>query len=99
MLGFRYLAVEGASMEPTLHAGDWILARSGGRVRVGDLVVLEHPDRRGLLIVKRVADVRPEGYWVLGDAPDASADSRQFGVVSGVLGRVVWRVRPWGRIR
>jgi len=86
-------------MEPTLRAGDWILAWRGGPVQVGDVVVLEHPDRPGMLVVKRVARIDPEGYWVVGDAPGASTDSRHFGAVPEVVGRVVWRVRPWGRVR
>ncbi len=61
--------------------------------------MLEHPGRPGFLIVKRVAEVRPNGYYVLGDAPEASTDSRHFGAVPHVLGRVVWRMRPWGRVR
>jgi nickel-type superoxide dismutase maturation protease len=86
-------------MEPTLRAGDWILARRGAPVRVGDVVVLEHPERPGMLVVKRVARIDPQGYWVVGDALGASTDSRHFGAVPEVLGRVVWRVRPWGRVR
>ena len=66
---------------------------------MGDVVVLEHPVRPGMLIVKRVQRVDAEGYWVLGDAPAASTDSRDFGAVTEVVGRVLWRVRPWGRIR
>jgi nickel-type superoxide dismutase maturation protease len=96
---FCYLAVAGPSMEPTLHEGDWILARRDGRAGVGDLVVLAHPSRPGMLIVKRVQRVDDDGYWVLGDAPAASTDSRHFGPVPEVVGRVVWRVRPWGPIR
>lgn len=86
-------------MRPTLDEGDWILACRGGRVRVGDVVVLERPDRPGLLIVKRVARIGPDGYWVLGDHPEASTDSRHFGAAPRVVGRVLWRVRPWGRVR
>lgn len=85
-------------MEPTLHDGDWIVARRNGRARVGDVVVLEHPERPGLLIVKRVDRVDAAGYWVLGDALGASTDSRHFGAVPEVIGRAVWRVRPWGRV-
>jgi nickel-type superoxide dismutase maturation protease len=103
VLPIRYLAVAGPSMEPTLSDGDWILALVGrwaGRsAGPGDLVVLAHPERPGLLIVKRVQSVADDGYWVLGDAPAASTDSRHFGPVRDVVGRVVWRVRPWGRVR
>jgi len=97
--GFCYLAVAGPSMEPTLHGGDWIIARRDGRAGVGDIVVVEHPGRPGMLIVKRVQRADAEGYWVVGDAPEASTDSRHFGAVPQVVGRVIWRVRPWGRVR
>ena len=85
-------------MEPTLHAGDWILARRDGRAATGDIVVLEHPQRAGMLIVKRVERVDADGFWVTGDAPGASTDSRHFGPVPTVVGRVIWRVHPWGWI-
>ncbi len=99
MRGYRYLSVAGPSMQPTLASGDWVLARADGRADVGEVVVLEHPQRPGLLIVKRVARTSTEGFWVLGDAPEQSTDSRHFGAVPSVVGRVIWRVRPWGRIR
>ncbi len=99
MRGFCYLAVAGPSMEPTLHDGDWVIARRDGRAGVGDVVVLEHPLRPGMLIVKRVQRAGAEGYWVVGDAVHASTDSREFGTVAQVVGRVIWRVRPWGRVR
>lgn len=86
-------------MEPALHEGDWIVARRGARVGLGDVVVVEHPGRPGYLVVKRVAGVGSQGYWVLGDSADASTDSRHFGWVAEVEGRVVWRVQPWGRVR
>lgn len=98
MRRFCYLAVAGPSMEPTLRDGDWVIARRDGRARVGEVVVLDHPGRPGMLIVKRVQRVDVDGYWVLGDAPDASTDSRHFGPVPEVVGRVLWRVRPWGPI-
>jgi nickel-type superoxide dismutase maturation protease len=86
-------------MEPSLHEGDWVLARRSGHARPGQVVVLEHPQRPGLLIVKRVERLGPSGYWVLGDSPGASTDSRHFGAVADIVGPVVWRVRPWGRVR
>ena len=99
VLGLRYLAVVGDSMAPTLQAGDWVLARRSSRSRVGDVVVLTDPRFPERLLVKRVAEVRPTGCFVLGDAPDASTDSRHFGPVHTVFGPVLWRIRPWGRVR
>lgn len=86
-------------MEPTLGEGDWVVARRDGRARVGQVVVVEHPQLLGRLIVKRLAGADASGFWVLGDAPENSTDSRQFGPVPAVVGTVVWRVRPWGRVR
>lgn len=79
-------------MSPTLEPGDWALAVAPGRVRRGQLLVVEHPDRPGLEMVKRVTaiagDPAPDGrvlgsdeIWVQGDAPEASTDSRGFGPV------------------
>jgi hypothetical protein len=84
--------VSGGSMAPTLEPGDQALAVRARRVRRDDVVVLEHPGRRGFELVKRVTgvpgDLAPEGrilgdceLWVEGDAPDGSTDSRSFGAV------------------
>jgi nickel-type superoxide dismutase maturation protease len=86
------VAIEGASMAPTLLPGDWALAAAGIRVRRGDVVVVEHPARPGYEMVKRLtampgenvgADrlLGPDEYWVEGDDPNASTDSRRFGPV------------------
>jgi nickel-type superoxide dismutase maturation protease len=93
--------VQGPSMGPTLQAGDWALAVPASRYRVGDVVVVEHPKRRGFEMVKRIVaapgDLAPDGrglapdeWWVEGDGPEASTDSRAFGPVSrrALRGRV-----------
>lgn len=85
-------------MRPALEPGDWALcARVSERrgFRRGDVVVVEHPHRPGFEMVKRltgvpgdvVADGRLLGsdeYWVEGDSPDESTDSRNFGPVAAV---------------
>jgi nickel-type superoxide dismutase maturation protease len=93
------VAVAGDSMAPTLDDGDWLVCRRVGpayAVRAGDVVVLERPDRPGLLLVKRAVRREAGGWWVEGDNAAASDDSRLFGPVpdSHVLARVLARYWP-----
>jgi nickel-type superoxide dismutase maturation protease len=87
----RRVRVAGDSMLPTLRDGDTCLVRTTRRIRPGQLVVVERPDRPGLLVVKRVWRREPTGWWVEGDNLDGSDDSRLFGPVpdAKVIGVVV----------
>ncbi|MER8046454.1 nickel-type superoxide dismutase maturation protease [Streptomyces sp. NPDC094032] len=93
---FGIAEVTGVSMVPTLLHGDQLFVQYGARLRPGNVAVLRHPLQQDLLIVKRLAEWRDGGWWVLGDNPDAEGDSRVFGVVPAplVLGRVRVRYRP-----
>jgi nickel-type superoxide dismutase maturation protease len=86
------IEVRGSSMRPALEPGDWALAVASPRVARGSVVVVEHPRRPGFEMVKRVTgvpgDPAPNGrvldhdeFWVEGDTPEASTDSRHFGPV------------------
>ncbi|MGN9779038.1 S24/S26 family peptidase [Micromonospora sp. H33] len=90
--------VTGPSMVPTLRHGDAVLVRrGGGRVSPGDVVVAVFRSRPDLLVVKRA--VRPEGggWWLAGDNPLVTDDSRAYGVAD-VRGRVVARYWPRPRL-
>ena len=96
------VAVAGDSMSPTLVDGDWLVCRQvrgTAGVREGDVVVLERPDRPGLLIVKRVVRRDGAGWWVEGDNTVGSDDSRLFGPVPDayVVARVLARYWPHPR--
>ncbi|MDF3297938.1 nickel-type superoxide dismutase maturation protease [Streptomyces tropicalis] len=95
-LPFGLAEVTGPSMVPTLHHGDQLLVQYGARVRPGDVVVLRHPFQQDLLVVKRAAERREGGWWVLGDNAYAGGDSTDYGAVPEdlVLGRVRFRYRP-----
>ena len=88
-------------MHPALQAGDFCLVRRTRDVRPGEIVVVRRPDRPDLLVVKRVLGRTPDGWWVGGDNPNASNDSRVFGAVPDelVVGRVIWRYWPLLRRR
>lgn len=96
MLGFTAIAIAGASMEPALRSGQWWLVRRTTDVRPGQMIVFWHPIRTDLLTVKRVDHRQKAGWWVLGDNPAASDDSRYFGAIEPeqVVGRLVLRYRP-----
>ncbi len=88
-------------MEPTLHAGDYVVVnRRAYRSRepdAGDLVVRRDPEAPGQFLVKRVmSGDRQAGLFVMGDNEAASRDSRHFGLVPlhQVVGKVRFRAKP-----
>ncbi|MFH8348130.1 nickel-type superoxide dismutase maturation protease [Streptomyces sp. NPDC018045] len=93
---FGLAEVYNPSMVPTLRPGDQLVVQYGAVVRPGDVVVLRHPFRQDLLIVKRAVERRDGGWWVQGDNPFVENDSREFGVVPDelVVARARVRVRP-----
>ncbi|WP_308259473.1 S26 family signal peptidase [Pseudonocardia sp. H11422] len=99
----RRVAVRGPSMSPTLSDGDVVLARFGAVPRPGEVVLVRWVARPGQLSVKRAVWTDGPGWWVLGDNPYRSTDSRQLGpaeVLAVVRGRL-WprpvrlRAREW----
>ena len=95
MLGLTAVRIAGPSMEPALHSGDWWLVRTVGRIRPGDGLLLRHPARPDLLVVKRAVRREPDGWWVEGDNAEWSDDSRGFGAVppDRVIGCLLLRYR------
>lgn len=94
--GLDTVTVAGESMSPRFDQGDRLVVRWGAPARAGDVVLVRRPDRPDLVVVKRAVSRLTRGWWVAGDNPSASDDSRVFGVVPDrlVLGRVLFRYWP-----
>lgn len=73
-------------MLPALLPGDLVLAdpralrRSGPQV--GDIVVAQHPFKKGVRLIKRVASIESGRVRLSGDNPAESTDSRGLGLFS-----------------
>jgi phage repressor protein C with HTH and peptisase S24 domain len=76
---FAIRRVVGESMAPTLREGDIVFAVRK-KPRVGDIVIVNIEGRE---IIKRVKRVNPPAlFYLVGDNPAESTDSRVFGSVS-----------------
>ena len=94
----RRVRVTGPSMRPLLEPNDEVLvdikAYRQNKPKVGDIVVVRHPHDPNLEMIKRVTEVFAHNrYFLKGDNPAFSTDSRSFGAVelNHLLGRVTCR--------
>ncbi len=87
---------EGESMNPTLGFDEVVLVdKEASRFDIGDIVVAKHPIEQNSEIVKRIQRINERGhYFLVGDNPDDSNDSRHFGAVTReyIKGKVVARL-------
>lgn len=97
--------IDGTSMLPCLHPGDWVIVETATRarrpLRTGDVVLVPDPRDARRMLVKRVVHLgEGDRAWLEGDNPAESTDSRQFGPVRAhdIVGRVIFRYHPIGRL-
>ncbi len=90
---FLIFKIKGESMLPTLKEGDYVLILKTSKIKQNDIILLRDP-RNGHAVVKRVLSIKPREYFVIGDNPEQSTDSRHFGWVGKnlVVGKVVKRI-------
>jgi len=80
-------------MSPALSDGDVVLARMRDSARAGAVVLVRWKQRPQQLSVKRAIHAVGAQWYVLGDNPDGSTDSRTLGPAA-VVGVVGWRLWP-----
>lgn len=88
--------IEGNSMQPLLQPDDQVLVDThiynSSSPSIDDIVVLTHPFQSDLKIIKRITKIsKSEGFFVQGDNPLVSIDSRDFGFVKPelIIGKVI----------
>lgn len=92
----RGFVVEGDSMLPILKNGDGILIDQDAKFGVGDIVLSKHPFKKSITLLKRISEIDQNGnYFLVGDNPSESTDSRTFGALSAkhILGKAVCRLK------
>ncbi|HLP24011.1 MAG TPA: signal peptidase I [Microbacteriaceae bacterium] len=96
-----FVIVDGQSMEPMLHTGDLVIARTSPTYQVGDLAVFQH---RSGHVIHRIVGGDAAGWITQGDnkpAPDpwtipsANIDGQFWFSIPGVGGVVSWFVTHW----
>jgi len=91
--------VEGKSMTPTLPPDAVVFvdpaAYDKAPPQVGDLVITRHPFQSGLHLVKRMAEIREDGRYVLRSDNPAESDSRGFNSIppGHIVGKVTSRLK------
>ena len=103
LLRLRTWEVAGDSMSPTLEAGDWVVSLDSRFLKPapGSIAVLRRPGNESEILIKRLLTREPGGGWyVIGDQPARSTDSRRFGAVPDRLieGIVLFRYHPLRRL-
>lgn len=94
----KRLKVVGESMLPFLSPGEEILIDpyiyNKSKPEINDVVAIAHPLKTTLAIVKRIKAISEDGkYFLMGDNPTASTDSRHWGTISQqqIIGKVTNR--------
>ena len=88
--------IDGDSMLPGLTSGDKVVVDPTASTAAGDIVLARHPYKQNSRLIKRIAEITPSGdYFLTGDNPAESTDSRTFGPLQpdNILGKVVCRIK------
>ena len=68
-------------MSPTLSHGMSVLYNPTSTIKDRDIILLRHPHKEDLILIKRCTKQESQRFWVEGDNRQESTDSRHFGWV------------------
>ena len=88
---FSMIKVQGNSMVPRLYNGDFVfISRWHRQIKIGQLVVVDHTLYR--FIVKKVADVSPDGLlWLTGENNESLQPEKMGWIYPNqVVGKVIY---------
>lgn len=82
-------------MSPALSDGDGVLVQPRAEPSIGDVVLAVHPYRSGVKVLKRVTAIENDRYFLSGDNPEESTDSRTLGTFArkDIVGKIVCRLK------
>jgi nickel-type superoxide dismutase maturation protease len=92
----KRVRIEGNSMLPELKEGDEVLVKQTNTYKVGEIVLAIHPFKTSVKIIKRIDQISEAGeFFLLGDNPNESTDSRTLGLFSQLqlLGKVTKKLK------
>ena len=84
--------VFGDSMLPSLHAGDYVVTTNILRLKIDDMVVLEHPVFKK--IIKRVISLSSKDYVKLSSDNSKGLSMERLGKIKRdrIIGKVLFRI-------
>jgi signal peptidase I len=91
LLGISWTQATGKSMEPTINDGDIVIYMDSWGIKPGDVVVFKTPEwekwpKEDWMWIKRIDHIKDDmQFWLLGDNPEESYDSRDMGYVKRTL--------------
>lgn len=91
-----YVVVTGKSMEPTLHAGDFVVLRSG-EYDVGDVVSYEPFEDIPAQVIHRIIDTKTDGTLILQGDNNSFIDP-YFPTAQEVTGKLLFSVPKIGAV-
>lgn len=92
----KVIFVEENAMLPPLKKGDAVLLDPTAEVEVGDIVLINHPSKQNVKMIKRIGEIsKDEKFLLIGDDEGETSDSRSLSEIpkKDILGKITCRLK------